>query len=115
LLREFPDEVKEVVGKIGSGEIPIDPMPIDVCDLMVILKPRNEWKKADNREELAEQMAKALEDVPGVTFGFQQPIQMRFNELISGVRQDVAVKIFGEDLDVLTGFIKTGCGYCVRH
>lgn len=102
LLREFPDEVKEVVGKIGSSEIPTDPMPIEACDLMVILKPKSEWTKANNREELAEEMAEALEDVPGVTFGFQQPIQMRFNELISGVKQDVAIKIFGEDLDVLT-------------
>lgn len=102
LLREFPDEVKEVVGKIGSSEIPTDPMPIEACDLMVILKPKGKWVKANNREELAERMAEALEDVPGVTFSFQQPIQMRFNELISGVKQDVAVKIFGEDLNVLT-------------
>lgn len=102
LLREFPDEVKEVVGKIGSSEIPTDPMPIEACDLMVILKPKGDWVKANNREELAERMAEALEDVPGVTFSFQQPIQMRFNELISGVKQDVAVKIFGEDLAVLT-------------
>lgn len=102
LLREFPDEVKEVVGKIGSSEIPTDPMPIEACDLMVILKPKDEWKKATGREELAEKMGEALEAVPGVTFGFQQPIQMRFNELMTGVRQDVAVKIFGEDLNVLT-------------
>jgi cobalt-zinc-cadmium resistance protein CzcA len=102
LLREFPDEVEEVVSKIGSSEIPTDPMPIDACDLMVILKPKREWKKARTREELAEKMAEALEVIPGVTFGFQQPIQMRFNELMSGVRQDVAVKIFGEDLNVLT-------------
>jgi heavy metal efflux system protein len=102
LLREFPDEVKEVVGKIGSSEIPTDPMPIEACDLMVILKDKDEWTKADNREELAEAMSEALEDVPGVTFGFLQPIQMRFNELISGVRQDVAIKIFGEDLETLT-------------
>jgi len=102
IRREFPDEVEEVVGKIGSSEIPTDPMPIEACDLMVILKPRDEWTKAGGREELAEKMAQALEDVPGVTFGFQQPIQMRFNELMTGVRQDVAVKIFGEDLDVLT-------------
>lgn len=103
LLREFPDEVKEVVSKIGSSEIPTDPMPIEACDLMVILKDKSEWKKATGREELAEKMGEALEDVPGVTFGFQQPIQMRFNELMTGVRQDVAVKIFGEDLEVLTG------------
>jgi heavy metal efflux system protein len=102
LLREFPDEVVEVVTKIGSSEIPTDPMPIDACDLMVILKPKSAWTKANDREELAEKMTEALEVIPGVTFGFQQPIQMRFNELMSGVRQDVAVKIFGEDLDVLT-------------
>lgn len=102
LLREFPDEVKEVVGKIGSSEIPTDPMPIEACDLMVILKPKDEWTQALGREELAEKMGEALEAVPGVTFGFQQPIQMRFNELMTGVRQDVAVKIFGEDLNVLT-------------
>lgn len=103
LLHEFPNEVKEVVSKIGSSEIPTDPMPIEACDLMVILKDKSEWKKATGREELAEKMGEALEDVAGVTFGFQQPIQMRFNELMTGVRQDVAVKIFGEDLEVLTG------------
>lgn len=102
ILREFPDEVKEVVAKIGSSEIPTDPMPIEACDLMIILNPKEEWKKADDREELAEKMGEALEVIPGVTFGFQQPIQMRFNELMTGVRQDVAVKIYGEDLDVLT-------------
>lgn len=102
LLREFPDEVKEVVGKIGSSEIPTDPMPIEACDMMVILKDKSEWTKASGREELAEKMTEALEAVPGVTFGFQQPIQMRFNELMTGVRQDVAIKIFGEDLNILT-------------
>jgi cobalt-zinc-cadmium resistance protein CzcA len=106
LLKEFPDEVKEVVGKIGSSEIPTDPMPIEACDLMVILKDKKEWKKASDREELAAKMAEALEVVPGVTFGFQQPIQMRFNELMTGVRQDVAVKIFGEDLDILASLAK---------
>jgi heavy metal efflux system protein len=102
IMREFPDEVKEVVAKIGSSEIPTDPMPIEACDLMVILKDKSEWKKASGREQLVEKMSEALKDVPGVTFGFQQPIQMRFNELMTGVRQDVAIKIFGEDLDVLT-------------
>jgi cobalt-zinc-cadmium resistance protein CzcA len=102
LMKEFPDEIKEVVAKIGSAEIPTDPMPIEACDLMIILKPKSEWVKARDREALADKMSEALEAVPGVTFGFQQPIQMRFNELMSGVRQDVAVKIFGEDLNVLT-------------
>lgn len=106
LIREFPDEVKEVVGKIGSSEIPTDPMPIDMCDLIVVLNPRKEWKKAHDREALADKMAEALEVIPGVTFGFQQPIQMRFNELMTGVRQDIAVKIYGEDLEVLTDLSK---------
>lgn len=102
LLRNFPDEIVEVVGKIGSSEIPTDPMPIEACDLMVILKDKEEWTRAGSQDELAAKMAEALEVVPGVTFGFQQPIQMRFNELMTGVRQDVAVKIFGEDLNILT-------------
>ena len=95
-----------MVGKIGSSEIPTDPMPMDATDLIVVLKPRKEWKKADDREELADKMTEALEVIPGVTFGFQQPIQMRFNELMTGVRQDIAVKIFGEDLDILTDLSK---------
>lgn len=102
ILKEYPDEVEKVVIKAGSSEIPTDPMPIDASDQMIILKPRKQWKKAQNREELAEKMTKTLEAIPGVTFGFQQPIQMRFNELMTGVRQDVAVKIFGEDLNTLT-------------
>lgn len=101
LLKQFPDEVKEVIGKIGAGEIPTDPMPIEACDLMVILKDKDQWIKADNREDLANQMQEALEAIPGVNFGFQQPIQMRFNELMTGARQDVAIKIYGEDLDIL--------------
>jgi cobalt-zinc-cadmium resistance protein CzcA len=102
LKKNFPDEVVEVVGKIGSSEIPTDPMPVEAADVMVILKERSEWTKAAGREELAEKMQETLtQTIPGVTFGFQQPIQMRFNELMTGVKQDVAIKIFGEDLDVL--------------
>ena len=102
LLEQFPDEVKEVVAKIGSAEIPTDPMPIEACDLMVILKDKSEWTKASDKDELAEKMSKVLEDIPGVTFGFQQPIQMRFNELMSGARQDVVIKVYGDDLDQLS-------------
>lgn len=103
LLAQFP-EVIQVVSKIGSGEIPTDPMPIEAADLMIILKDKAEWENATNREDLATKMAEALEVIPGVTFGFQQPIQMRFNELMTGVRQDVAVKIYGEDLDELSNY-----------
>ncbi|WP_353718482.1 CusA/CzcA family heavy metal efflux RND transporter [Dyadobacter sp. 676] len=105
LLKNFPDEVIEVVGKIGSSEIPTDPMPVEAADMMVILKEKSHWKKASGREELAEKMHAVLtESIAGVTFGFQQPIQMRFNELMTGVKQDVAIKIFGEDLDVLARY-----------
>jgi heavy metal efflux system protein len=100
LIEKFP-EVKQVVGKIGSGEIPTDPMPIEAADLMVILKDKDEWTSAGSREELAEKMSEALSVIPGVTFGFQQPIQMRFNELMTGAKQDVVVKIYGEDLEIL--------------
>jgi heavy metal efflux system protein len=103
LTEKFP-EVKEVIAKIGSGEIPTDPMPVEACDLMVILKDKSEWISAASRDELAEKMQQALKDIPGVTFGFQQPIQMRFNELMTGAKQDVVVKIYGEDLETLTGY-----------
>lgn len=104
LLKKFP-EVEKVVGKIGSSEIPTDPMPVEMCDLIVVLKDKDEWTSASTRDELAGKMQQELErHIPGVTFGFQQPIQMRFNELMSGARQDVVVKVFGEDLDALTGY-----------
>ncbi|SDM73652.1 cobalt-zinc-cadmium resistance protein CzcA [Catalinimonas alkaloidigena] len=102
LLEEFPDEVEEVVGKIGSSEIPTDPMPIEAIDLMVLLKDKATWTRAASQEELAGQMNEALEAVPGVTFSFQQPIQMRFNELMTGAKQDVVVKIYGDDLEELS-------------
>ncbi len=100
LLQQFP-EVEKVVTKIGSGEIPTDPMPIEASDMMVILKPKKQWTSAKSFNELADKMSKALEDVPGITAGFQFPVQMRFNELMTGGRQDVVCKIFGEDLDTL--------------
>lgn len=101
ILANFP-EVEQVVSKIGSGEIPTDPMPIEAADLMIILKDKAEWVSASNREDLANKMAEVLEELPQVSFGFQQPIQMRFNELMSGVRQDVAIKVYGESLDLLS-------------
>lgn len=101
ILDNFP-EVKEVVGKIGSSEIPIDPMAIEAMDLIIVLKPRSEWVSASSREEIADKIsAKLKENITGVTFGFQQPIQMRFNELMTGARQDVVMKIYGEDLNQL--------------
>lgn len=107
ILTEYPDEVKQVINKIGSGEIPTDPMPIEAGDMMIVLKPRKEWKKASNREELAERMNESLSVIPNATFSFQQPIQMRFNELLTGAKQDVVMKIYGEDLDKLSELANT--------
>jgi cobalt-zinc-cadmium resistance protein CzcA len=103
LLTRFP-EVEKVVTKIGSGEVPTDPMPMEASDMMVIMKPKDEWKNAKTFDEMAQKMGKELEDVPGITAGFQYPVQMRFNELMTGARQDVVCKIFGEDLDTLAHY-----------
>jgi heavy metal efflux system protein len=104
LLNNFP-EVKEVIGKIGTSEIPTDPMPIEASDLIIVLKDKSEWTSADTRDELADKMSKKLEEeMPGVLYGFQQPIQMRFNELMTGARQDVVIKIYGEDLALLASY-----------
>ncbi|MCG2612056.1 CusA/CzcA family heavy metal efflux RND transporter [Flavobacterium sp. SM15] len=100
LKTRFP-EVEKVVTKIGSGEVPTDPMPMDASDMIVVLKDKKEWTSAETFPELSEKMSKALEDVPGITVGFQYPVQMRFNELMTGARQDVVVKVFGEHLDTL--------------
>ncbi|KAA9341093.1 CusA/CzcA family heavy metal efflux RND transporter [Larkinella humicola] len=104
VLKENFPEVIETIGKTGAGEIPTDPMPIEATDLMVILKDRKDWTSARSREELAEKMQEKLNQIPGVSFGFLQPIQMRFSELISGVKQDIAVKLYGEDLGVLADY-----------
>ena len=98
------------MAKIGAAEIPTDPMPIEAADLIVVLKPQSEWTSATGREELAEKMAAAVSVIPGVTFGFQQPIQMRFNELISGAKQDVVLKIYGEDLAQLATYARQAAG-----
>ncbi len=100
LKAKFP-EIKMVVTKIGSAEIPTDPMPIEAGDMIILLKDKKEWTSAKTKEELMAKMEEALEDIPGATTEFSQPIQMRFNELMTGIRSDVAVKIFGDDIDML--------------
>ena len=100
LKTKFPEVIK-VVTKIGSGEVPTDPMPMEAADMMVILKDKSEWTSAKTFDELSKKMSLALKDVPGITAGFQYPVQMRFNELMTGARQDVVCKIFGENLDTL--------------
>ncbi len=103
LLKEFP-EVQKVVTKIGSAEIPTDPMPFEAGDMMVILKDKKEWTSAKTFDEMSSKMTHSLESIPGITVGFQFPVQMRFNELMTGARQDVVCKIFGENLDSLSNY-----------
>jgi len=105
LLAKFP-EVEKIVGKSGSGEIPTDPMPMEASDMMIILKDKSEWTSAETWNELSEKMSVALKDVPGVTYSFQYPVAMRFNELMTGAKQDVVCKIFGENLDTLSKYSK---------
>lgn len=101
VIRQFP-EVSQVVSRTGSPEVATDPMGIEMSDVFVNLKPRNEWTSANTKEQLIERMKQAiLHSVPGVGLSFTQPIEMRFNEFIAGTRSDVAVKIFGEDLTIL--------------
>lgn len=100
LLDNFP-EVEKVVTKIGTAEIPTDIMPLEAGDIYVIMKPKEEWTTAGSREEMFEKMEEKLNQFPGVTYEFTQPIQMRFNELMTGVRQDIAIKIYGSNLGTL--------------
>ena len=101
LKKEYP-EIKQVVSRIGSAEIPTDPMPVERADIMIALKPKAEWTSAKTTPELMEKMEETLRAIPGLEAEISQPIQMRNNELLTGIKQDVAIKIFGEDLDVLT-------------
>jgi heavy metal efflux pump, czcA family len=101
LKKEYP-EIKQVVSRIGSAEIPTDPMPVERTDIMIALKPKAEWTSAKTTPELMEKMEETLSAIPGLEAEISQPIQMRNNELLTGIKQDVAIKIFGDDLDVLT-------------
>ncbi len=101
ILRKFP-EVEQVVSRIGAAEVPTDPMSMEESDVIIKLKPKGEWTSAESKDELADKFKAALtKEIVGVDFEFTQPIEMRFNELITGVRADLAIKIFGEDLDIL--------------
>ncbi|HNP33920.1 MAG TPA: CusA/CzcA family heavy metal efflux RND transporter, partial [Flavobacterium sp.] len=100
LALTFP-EVKETVSKIGTSEIPTDPMPIESADVIMVLKDKKDWTTASDKEGLAEKMNEKLSTIPGCNLSFEQPIQMRFNELIAGVKSDIAIKIFGDNLDRL--------------
>ena len=100
LCQRFP-EVKHVVAKIGTAEVPTDPMSVEDADIMIIMKPFAEWTSASSREEMVEKMKQALEEVQGAEFNFSQPIQLRFNELMTGAKADIAIKLYGEDMDEL--------------
>lgn len=98
---KFPEVVK-IVSRIGVAEIPTDPMPMDIADIFVILKPKSKWTTVATKDELIDKMKEAVEIIPGVNYEFTQPIEMRFNELLEGVREDIAIKIYGEDINILS-------------
>jgi len=100
LIEKFP-EVDKIVSRIGAAEVPTDPMSMEEIDMIIKLKPKKYWVSAKSKEELANRFKEALSVIPNVEYEFTQPIEMRFNELITGVRADLAIKIFGEDLGVL--------------
>jgi cobalt-zinc-cadmium resistance protein CzcA len=100
LMKNFP-EVDKIVSRIGAAEVPTDPMSMEEIDMIIKLKPRNTWTSAKTKEELADKFKEALSAIPGIEYEFTQPIEMRFNELITGVRSDIAIKIFGDDLEYI--------------
>jgi len=100
LLEDFP-EIEDVVANIGSAEIPTDPMPVEIADYVLVMKPKSEWTSASTKQGMFNKLEEALHSVPGVGFEFSQPIQLRFNELMTGSKADIAIKLFGEDLDQL--------------
>jgi cobalt-zinc-cadmium resistance protein CzcA len=102
LLEKFPDEIESIQSRIGVADLPMDPMPIDIADNFVILKPVENWTKAKNKKELIKLIKSEVSAFPGINYEFSQPIEMRFNELLTGIREDVAVKLYGNDLNVLS-------------
>jgi cobalt-zinc-cadmium resistance protein CzcA len=106
LLKEFPDEVEHVWSRIGTAEVATDPMGVELTDLFITLKSRGHWTKARTQAELTERVERHLREIPGQRLSFSQPIELRINEMISGVRSDVAVKIFGDDFPTLTAKAK---------
>ena len=101
VLNNFPDEIESIQARIGVATLPMDPMPLDIADIFVILKPQKEWKKVNSKQDLIEGVEESLKVLSGINFEFTQPIEMRFNELLTGIREDVAIKLYGDDLDIL--------------
>ena len=100
LKKEFP-EVRHVVAKIGTAEVPTDPMSVEDADVMIVMKPFKEWTSASSRAEMVDKMKAALDTIKGAEFNFSQPIQLRFNELMTGAKADIAIKLYGEDMEEL--------------
>jgi cobalt-zinc-cadmium resistance protein CzcA len=103
ILADFPDEARHVWSRIGTAEVATDPMGLELTDFFMSLKPRSQWKRARTQAELTALVAKTLRELPGQKLSYSQPIEMRINEMVSGVRSDLAVKVFGDDLDLLKG------------
>jgi heavy metal efflux system protein len=101
LLKAFPDEINHVWSRAGTAEVATDPMGVELTDVFITLKPRNQWTKATTQEDLRVLIDRELRSIPGLKFAFSQPIEMRINEMAAGLRADLAVKLFGDDLNVL--------------
>ncbi len=101
ILDNFPDEIESIESRIGVADLPMDPMPMDIADNFVILKPKEQWTKVKTKQELIAGIREKISVLPGINYEFTQPIEMRFNELLTGIRQDVAIKLYGDDLDIL--------------
>jgi len=110
ILANFPNEIESVQSRIGVADLPMDPMPIDIADIFIILKPENEWKEVASKKELIAGIKKSVSVFPGINYEFSQPIEMRFNELLTGVREDVAIKLYGDDLNILADKAKEIAG-----
>ncbi len=101
LMAEFPDEIEHIWTRLGTAEVATDPMGVELADFFLALKPRGQWKKARTQAELTERMRDVLNQVPGLRTAFSQPIEMRMNELIAGIRGDIGIKVYGDDLEEL--------------
>jgi heavy metal efflux system protein len=101
LLKEFPDEIVQTTGKIGTSEIPMDPMSVEEMDMILTMKPKNTWKRSKDKDDFEKQLDEVLHKIPGVITSIEQPIAMRFNELMTGAKTDVIVKVLGPDLEKL--------------
>ena len=111
ILKEKFPEIKHVVAKIGTAEVPTDPMAVEDADIMIVMKPFSEWTSAESRAEMVEKMKAALEGIEDVEFNFSQPIQIRFNELMTGAKADIAIKLYGEDMEELYNKAKEAAKY----